>query len=102
MDNTIKWKTVEVINPLYPDGAILIKEETPEELPLAIVPFPLGGHKNGTERQRERAKLIVSAPELLDALQGMLERFNYDNQAIYFFAAKEIDAAKAAIKKAIE
>ena len=72
------------------------------EFPLAMVAFPLGGHENGTKKQRERAKLIAAAPELLEALQGMLERFDYNDQAIYSFATKEIDTAKAAIKKAIE
>lgn len=71
-------------------------------IPLAMVAFPLGGHENGTKKQRERAKLMAAAPELLRALQGMLERFDYNDQAIYSFATKEIDAAKAAIKKAIE
>lgn len=52
--------------------------------------------------QEANAQLIASAPELLEALQGMLERFDYREQSTYSFASKEIDAAKAAIKKAIE
>lgn len=101
-ENLVKWKTVETITPGYPDGVIFIKEDTPIEFPLAMVAFPLGGHENGTKKQRERAKLIAAAPELLKALQAMLERFDYNEQSTYSFAAKEIDAAKAAIKKAIE
>lgn len=101
-ESLLKWKTVETITPCYPDGVIFIKEDTSVEFPLAIVTFPLGGHENGTKKQRERAKLIAAAPELLEALQGMLERFDYNDQPIYSFATKEIDAAKAAIKKAIE
>lgn len=54
------------------------------------------------KKQEEYAKLLASAPELLDALKGMLERFDYNDQPIYSFAKKEIDAAKKAIKKAIE
>lgn len=54
------------------------------------------------KKQERYAKLLASAPELLKALQGMLERFDYNDQVIYSFAAKEIDAAKEAIKKAIE
>ena len=101
-ENLVKWKTVEMITPGYPDGVILIKEDTPIEFPLAMVAFPLGGHENGTKKQRERAKLIAAAPELLKALQEMLERFDYSAQSTYSFAAKEIDAAKEAIKKATE
>lgn len=48
------------------------------------------------------ARLMATAPELLEALQAMLERFDYKEQSIYSFAAKEIDVAKAVIKKAIE
>lgn len=101
-ESLLKWKTVETITPCYPDGVIFIKEDTSVEFPLAIVAFPLGGHEDGTKKQREIAKLIAAAPELLEALQGILERFDYNDQPIYSFAAKEIDAAKAAIKKAIE
>ncbi len=54
------------------------------------------------KKQERYAKLLASAPELLKALQGMLERFDYNYQVIYSFAAKEIDAAKEAIKKATE
>lgn len=53
------------------------------------------------EKQEEYARLLAASPELLKALKGMLERFDYNDQAIYSFAAKEIDAAKKAIKKAI-
>ena len=102
IEDLVKWKTVETVTPNYPNGVIFIKEDTSVEFPLAMVAFPLGGHENGTKKQRERAKLIAAAPELLNALQGMLERFDYNDQAIYSFATKEIDAAKAAIKKAIE
>lgn len=101
-ESLVKWKTVEAISPSYPDGVIFIKEDTSVEFPLAMVSFPLGGHENGTKKQRERAKLIAAAPELLEALKNMLERFDYNDQPIYSFAAKEIDAAKAAIKKATE
>ncbi len=54
------------------------------------------------KKQERYAKLLASAPELLKALQGLLERFDYNDQIIYSFAAKEIDAAKEAIKKATE
>ena len=54
------------------------------------------------KKQERYAKLLASAPELLKAIQGMLERFDYNDQVIYSFAAKEIDAAKEAIKKATE
>lgn len=101
-ESLVKWKTVETMSPNYPDGVILIKEDTSVEFPLAMVAFPLGGHENGIKKQRERAKLIAAAPELLEALKSMLERFDYNDQPIYSFATKEIDSAKAAIKKATE
>lgn len=102
MSKTVKWKTVETTTPNFPDGVIFIKEDTSVEFPVAIVAFPIGGHKNGTKKQRERAKLIAAAPELLEALQMIVERFDYNEQAIYAFAGTEFDAAKAAIKKATE
>jgi hypothetical protein len=101
-ESLVKWKTVETFTPSFPDGVIFIKEDTPVEFPLAMVVFPIGRPELGTERQRKRAKLIAAAPELLEALQEMLERFDNNDQSIYSFATKEIDAAKAAIKKAIE
>lgn len=70
---TIKWKTVETVTPVYPAGVVMIKEDTEMEYPIAVVPFPMGVHKEGTERQRERAKLMEAAPELLEKLAGLIE-----------------------------
>lgn len=72
-EDLIKWKTVETSTPGFPDGVIFIKEDTSIEFPLAIVAFPIGRHKNGTKKQRERAKLIAAAPELLKACQEALK-----------------------------
>lgn len=77
----IKWKTVETITPDFPDGAIFIKEDTSIEFPLAIVAFPLGGHENGTKKQRERARLIAAAPELLKACQEALKYVSVEEPA---------------------
>ena len=90
IEDLVKWKTVETVTPNYPDGVIFIKEDTSVEFPLAMVAFPLGGHENGTKKQRERAKLIAAAPELLNALQGMLERFDYNDQAIILLLPKRL------------
>lgn len=68
----IKWKEVETETPTYPDGVIIIKENTDVEYPLAIVPFP-GKHGNGIKMQKKRAKLIAAAPELLDLLKRFVE-----------------------------
>ncbi len=51
IEDLVKWKTVETVTPNYPDGVILIKEDTSVEFPLAMVAFPLGGHENGTKKQ---------------------------------------------------
>lgn len=72
-DNFVKWKTVETTTPNYPDGVIVIKEDTSIEFPLALVAFPIGGHKNGIKKQRDRAKLIAAAPELLNACKEALK-----------------------------
>lgn len=93
-DDLVKWKTVETITPNFPDGAILIKEDTSVEFPLAVVAFPLGGHKNGIKRQRERAKLIAAAPELLKACQEALRYVCVDEPPY--------DVLCDAIKKATE
>lgn len=93
-DDLIKWKTVETSTPSFPDGVIFIKEDTATEFPLASVPFPIGGHINGTKRQRERAKLIAAAPEL----------FNACNEALKYVCVEEpaYDIIIQAIRKATE
>lgn len=58
---------------LYPDGVIFIKENTIAERPVAVIPFPLGKHPVGTKKQREYAKLLSSAPELLELLKRFIE-----------------------------
>ncbi len=51
----------------------LYKRRYPIEFPLAIVAFSIGGHAEWNEKQRERAKLIAAAPELLKACQEALK-----------------------------
>lgn len=99
---TVKWKGIETILPNYPDGVILIKEDTPVEAPLGIVPLPNQQHVKGAHLQRRVAKIIVAAPELLTALIDLVDRFDPERQVIYNFAKEQIDQAKAAIKKATE
>lgn len=96
---SVDWKVVRSFSPLYPDGYLAIKEDTPTEFPLGIVPYPVGGHVAGTLRQQQRARLIAAAPELLRALERLVTCFDYSDQPIYSFASKEIDAAKAIIAR---
>lgn len=74
-----KWKGVQVYTPTFPDGAIMIKVDDSIERPVAIVPMPVGGHKNGTNIQRKNAALIAAAPELLDACEDVLPFFTQDD-----------------------
>ncbi len=69
-----KLKTIEensCIN--YEYGAIKIKEDTDVESPVAIVPFPVGRPERGMERQRQYAKLMAAAPELLEKLERLTQ-----------------------------
>lgn len=72
MEN-IKWKTVETIMSMYPNGVIVIKEDTEAEFPIASVPFPMGFYREGIQRQRERARLMAAAPELLEKLERLVK-----------------------------
>lgn len=73
MENVNKLKTVELWSyPSYPDGAIVIKEDTSVERPVAILPFPVGKHERGTEKQRQYARLLAAAPEILEKLENLM------------------------------
>lgn len=99
MEN-IKWKAIELEDtPIYHDGVVIIKEDTEIESPLAIVPFPLGRHRNGTRLQRERAKLIAAAPELFETLQKLVELFNSDLQGICSIEKEAVTKARDIINR---
>lgn len=73
MENVNKLKTVELgCHPFYPDGAIAIKEDTSVERPVALLPFPVGKHERGTEKQRQYARLLAAAPEILEKLENLM------------------------------
>lgn len=88
-----KWKGVSTYNPNFPDGAIMIKVNDNIARPVAIVPFPVGGHKKGTEIQLSNASLIASAPELLNACEDALTYFSPD-ECVYDTLADAIIKAK--------
>lgn len=76
-----KWKGVSAYLPNFPDGAIMIKVDDNIERPVAVVPFPVGGHKRGTELQLRNASLIAAAPELLNACEDALPYFTEEDDA---------------------
>lgn len=51
-----------------------------------------------TERVEANARLLAAAPDLLAALESLVEIFDPDKQAIYSFARGKIDAAKRTIE----
>ncbi len=101
MEN-IKWKTVETITPIYPDGVIMIKEDTEVECPIALVPFPMGTHKEGVKMQRERANLMTAAPELLEKLEKLVEAVEPFDDAVLKEKYESVALAWSDAKKLIE
>ncbi len=53
------------------------------------------------KEEKANAHLIGAAPDLLVALNTLVETFDPEKQTVYSFARKSIDAAKEAINKAI-
>lgn len=50
------------------------------------------------QRIEANARLLASAPDLLTALESLVEIFDPDKQAIYSFAREKIEASKRIIK----
>lgn len=98
-----KLKTEEYeIHFLFKDGAIVIKEDTDVERPVAIVPFPLDKHEGGVKKQRQYAKLLAAAPEILDKLNKLLEAVAPLDDTLLKDFYKEAVIAYAEAKKIIE
>lgn len=57
-----------------------------------------GPTANGSEEQEANAKLIAAAPDLLEALQALLERLQLDGEAKAWFPKEQGDAIKAIAK----
>lgn len=103
MNVITKLKTEEhETHPVYPDGVIMIKENTSIEHPVAIVPFPMGRHKRGTEKQREYAKLLASAPELLEKLNALVETVGCLDACVLKDFYQESVITYASAKKLVE
>lgn len=87
-------------------GTIKIKADNAAHTPIAIIATPVGNGWLENPRWRQaaydKAGLIAASPELLEALQNLVETFDYEQQEIYSFAADKIDFAKAIIAKALK
>lgn len=57
--------------------------------------------KEEYKKLTDDARLVGVAPELLLALNNLVDIFDPDKQAVYSFAKKNIDAAREAINKAL-
>lgn len=53
------------------------------------------------KEEEANALLVCAAPDLLVALNALVEIFDPDKQTVYSFARESIDVAKAAINKAL-
>lgn len=58
------------------------------------------GTHDGDEVAQENARLIAAAPELLEALKGIIEGGNLDHGTYWQVDVSDIDKARAAITKA--
>lgn len=56
----------------YLQRSFIIKEDTNTETPVGMLPWPLGKHVNGTQRQRMNAELVAKAPELYKTCINLL------------------------------
>ena len=101
MEN-IKLKTVETITPMYPDGVIMIKEDTDVEYPIAVVSFPIGGHKEGMKKQREQSKLMAAAPVLLKTLKNLTKAVEPLNDKVLGNSYKAVVYAYAEARELLD
>lgn len=67
-----------------------------------IAILPKGPTNEIKERQLARARLMAAAPELLDALQGIVNASNANPEPIHFKIREAISTARDAISKAID
>ena len=99
-----EWKTGFRKPPfsLFVNGDWFIKADNYTETPIACIPEPIGGKKNDdgiSSVQKANAKLIAAAPELLEALQKLVDA-NINNQGESVM--RVIDNAQKAIEKALK
>lgn len=86
-----KWLAVYVDEPLAVIPGWQIKTDDKVNVPIAIVPEPLGGPKIGgrSAHQAKNACLIAAAPELLRALRALV-----NNKAVSGLSAHIRDDAR--------
>lgn len=97
-----KWYSEFYELPLFsPNGHSIIKAGG-VGTPVAIVPMPIGG-VNSKERNIANANLIAAAPDLLEALIGILDyEDRMADKGTPVLGTGHKNKAKRAVKKALE
>lgn len=68
---------------------------------LAMAELPKGSTEESKESQRQRGALMAAAPDLLEALQAMLDGNLWaDAEGLWYFEKSDTEDGQAAVRKA--